>query len=82
MYVCPRCKSSSSSASGLCVACNAGVIIPFYPPDIVADQTIELAAARARIDELEAAIRAAIKHAEGNGMRDWKVFVALRKIII
>lgn len=36
----------------------------------------------ARIAELEAAIRAAIKHADNNGMRDWKVFVALRKIII
>ena len=29
---------------------------PLYPPDSVADQTLELSAARARIGELEAAL--------------------------
>lgn len=34
-----------------------------------------------RIAELEAALRAALRHAEANGMKDWPVFVAIRKAL-
>ena len=34
-----------------------------------------------RIEELESAIAKAVRHAEANGMGEWKVFVALRKLI-
>jgi len=34
-----------------------------------------------RIAELEAAIDKAIKHADGNGMKDWPVFRTLRKVM-
>ncbi len=34
-----------------------------------------------RIAELEAAIAKALHHADGNGMKDWPVFVELCKVI-
>lgn len=35
----------------------------------------------ARVAELEAAIDKAIKHADGNGMKDWPAFRTLRKVM-
>ena len=36
---------------------------------------------KARIAELEAVITKALKHADENGMKDWPVFKAMRKVL-
>lgn len=44
-------------------------------------RSAERRADKARIAELEAAIAAALRHADANGMRNWPAFVALRKVV-
>lgn len=36
----------------------------------------------ARIEQLEASIGAALRHAEKNGMREWPLFVAMKKVLL
>lgn len=45
------------------------------------EQPIHADCARKRVAELEAAISAALHHAEKNGMQKWPVFVKMRKVM-